>query len=152
MQQGLRSHGRAYLKNISILHSKRPKLYAILAVLSAVGLNSFVIDSTMCEEIMFHNFAFDGHRNKNSNLALDQLLFICYLNLQGPVQLRFEKLQSGSLPPKFGEVKYDAGPEDKFVSTRILSMIYFCVMPVITVLQSFCCLANNYVRGGGLWK
>ena len=36
---------------------------------------------------------------------------------QGPVQLRFEKVQSGSLPPKFGEVKYDAGPEDKFVST-----------------------------------
>ena len=39
---------------------------------------------------------------------------------QGPVQLRFEKVQSGSLPPKFGEVKYDAGPEDKFVSTRTI--------------------------------
>ncbi|XP_045208200.1 phospholipid transfer protein C2CD2L-like isoform X4 [Mercenaria mercenaria] len=37
--------------------------------------------------------------------------------LGGPVQLRFEKVQSGSLPPKFGEVTYDAGPEDKFILT-----------------------------------
>ncbi|XP_060605436.1 uncharacterized protein LOC132757953 [Ruditapes philippinarum] len=35
--------------------------------------------------------------------------------LGGPVQLRFERVQSGSLPPKFGEVTYDAGPEDKYV-------------------------------------
>ena len=40
-----------------------------------------------------------------------------YVYFQGPVQIKFEKVQSGSLPPKFGDVTYDAGPEDKIVST-----------------------------------
>ncbi|XP_052286622.1 phospholipid transfer protein C2CD2L-like isoform X7 [Dreissena polymorpha] len=35
--------------------------------------------------------------------------------LGGPVQIKFEKVQSGSLPPKFGEVTFDSGPEDKYV-------------------------------------
>ena len=38
------------------------------------------------------------------------------------MQIKFEKLQSGSLPPKFSEVKYDCGPEDRLVRTNI-SMI-----------------------------
>lgn len=36
--------------------------------------------------------------------------------LGGPVQLRFERVKSGSLPPKFSEVTFQAGPEDKYVS------------------------------------
>ncbi|XP_034304321.2 phospholipid transfer protein C2CD2L isoform X4 [Magallana gigas] len=35
--------------------------------------------------------------------------------LGGPVQLRFERVKSGSLPPKFSEVTFQAGPEDKYV-------------------------------------
>ncbi|KAL4229375.1 intracellular signal transduction [Mactra antiquata] len=50
--------------------------------------------------------------------------------LGGPVQLRFEKVQSGSLPPKFGEVTHDAGPEDIYivncrVDSRDLSFAVF---------------------------
>ncbi|XP_052804410.1 phospholipid transfer protein C2CD2L-like isoform X2 [Mya arenaria] len=37
--------------------------------------------------------------------------------LGGPVQIKFEKVQSGSLPPKFAEVTFDSGPEDKYVLT-----------------------------------
>ncbi|XP_022321161.1 phospholipid transfer protein C2CD2L-like isoform X4 [Crassostrea virginica] len=35
--------------------------------------------------------------------------------LGGPVQLRFERVKSGSLPPKFSEVTFQAGPEDRYV-------------------------------------
>lgn len=41
------------------------------------------------------------------------LLLFCW---QGPVQLRFERVKSGSLPPKFSEVTFQAGPEDRYVS------------------------------------
>ncbi|KAL3885788.1 hypothetical protein ACJMK2_025826 [Sinanodonta woodiana] len=50
--------------------------------------------------------------------------------LGGPVQLKFERVQSGSLPPKFSEVTFDSGPEDKYdvhavVDSRDLSLAVF---------------------------
>ncbi|XP_048775652.1 C2 domain-containing protein 2-like isoform X3 [Ostrea edulis] len=37
------------------------------------------------------------------------------IKLGGPVQLKFERVKSGSLPPKFSDVNFQAGPEDKYV-------------------------------------
>ena len=46
------------------------------------------------------------------------------------MQIKFEKLQSGSLPPKFSEVKYDCGPEDRLVRTNICMIsIFKCHLP-----------------------
>ncbi|XP_060073125.1 titin-like [Ylistrum balloti] len=52
------------------------------------------------------------------------------VKLGGPVQVKFERVKSGSLPPKFSEVTFEAGPEDKYVVTcktdsRDLSLAVF---------------------------
>ncbi|XP_033758789.1 LOW QUALITY PROTEIN: phospholipid transfer protein C2CD2L-like [Pecten maximus] len=39
------------------------------------------------------------------------------VKLGGPVQVKFERVKSGSLPPKFSEVTFEAGPENKYVVT-----------------------------------
>lgn len=46
---------------------------------------------------------------------------IHHLFLQGPVQLKFERVKSGSLPPKFSDVNFQAGPEDKYVSSTSIT-------------------------------
>ncbi|XP_048258088.1 uncharacterized protein LOC124117292 isoform X14 [Haliotis rufescens] len=51
--------------------------------------------------------------------------------LGGPVQTKFERIQAGSLPPKFGEISCEATPEDKFVihvrvDSKDLAFVIFC--------------------------
>ncbi|BFZ13818.1 hypothetical protein BsWGS_16857 [Bradybaena similaris] len=50
--------------------------------------------------------------------------------LGGPVQAKFEKIQSGSLPPKITHVSCEASPQDRFIihaklETRDLSFVVF---------------------------
>ncbi|XP_021354892.1 phospholipid transfer protein C2CD2L-like isoform X4 [Mizuhopecten yessoensis] len=52
------------------------------------------------------------------------------VKLGGPVQVKFERVKSGSLPPKFSEVTFEAGTEGKYVVTcktdsRDLSLAVF---------------------------
>ncbi|KAK3106854.1 hypothetical protein FSP39_001393 [Pinctada imbricata] len=37
------------------------------------------------------------------------------VKLGGPVQVKFEQVKPGSLPPKFSDVTFEAGPENKYV-------------------------------------
>ncbi|XP_046554285.1 phospholipid transfer protein C2CD2L-like [Haliotis rubra] len=51
--------------------------------------------------------------------------------LGGPVQTKFERIQAGSLPPKFGDISCEATPEDKFVihvrvDSKDLAFVIFC--------------------------
>ncbi|XP_067679953.1 phospholipid transfer protein C2CD2L-like isoform X9 [Haliotis asinina] len=51
--------------------------------------------------------------------------------LGGPVQTKFERIQAGSLPPKFGDISCEAAPEDKFVihvrvDSKDLAFVIFC--------------------------
>ena len=38
---------------------------------------------------------------------------------QGPVQLKFERVKPGSLPPKFHEITFEAASDNKYVSCMV---------------------------------
>ncbi|XP_061183846.1 uncharacterized protein LOC133192028 isoform X2 [Saccostrea echinata] len=88
---------------------------------STVGVSGpIVIDKTGSESCQWLNSALNWfylHYDKFPEFVDAWVLGLNEqtIKLGGPVQLKFERVKSGSLPPKFSEVTFQAGPEDKYV-------------------------------------
>ncbi|KAK6173984.1 hypothetical protein SNE40_017346 [Patella caerulea] len=97
------------------------------------GSNARVISNTESCQWLNHGiswFFLNYYRQAEFIDAWIKTLNVEVKKLGGPVQIKFEKLESGSLPPKFSDISSQIGQDDKFtiqghVESRDMAFVVF---------------------------